>query len=210
MNEMTLGYKPVIENICALNWSTLDQTQLTAVGWAYYFFSIQFRENLQLALAQNPDDQQLQLLVQEECATDNLSPWTGVAEPGEKLNHDAFMLRVLHLSVIDEALVTRIKRAGIAYLDRVRQVSPEVRALSIVSYEDGGLESVFKSILQAPDWNTPLLQGFRHFLVKHISFDGDQEHGHGALIRHYVPDDRIRVLWAEFHNLLIVAVPELT
>ena len=211
MNEMSPGFKPVIEEICGFNWAALDPTQLSAVGWAYYFFSIQFRENLVIAVSQHPDDEQLQRLLREECDTDNLSPWPGVAAQGEKLNHDSFMFRVLNLNLnaLDRALLIRIKQAGDAYLERVRLVDAEVRALSIVSYEDGGLESVFKAILQAQHWDTALLQGFRHFLVKHIGFDGDQEQGHGALIRHYVPDDRIRVLWTEFRDLLIAAVPNL-
>lgn len=210
MNEISSGFKPVIEEICAFNWSALDQTQLSAVGWAYYFFSVQFRENLEIAVSQHPDDKQLQRLMLEECDTDNLSPWPGVAGPGEKMDHDMFMFRVLNLNVIDHDLCVRVKQAGIAYLERVRQVDDDVRALSIVSYEDGGLERVFKAILQARHWDaTPLLEGFRHFLNKHIAFDGDEEQGHGALIRHYAPDDRIRVLWTEFRDLLITAVPEL-
>jgi hypothetical protein len=51
VDEMTSGYKPVIEEICALNWAALDYSQLSAAAWAYYFFSVQFRENLQIALS---------------------------------------------------------------------------------------------------------------------------------------------------------------
>jgi hypothetical protein len=64
--------------------------------------------------------------------------------------------------------------------------------------------------LQAPHWDTPLLAAFRHFLVKHIDFDSDPDQGHGALVQHLVPDDRIRCLWVEFRDLLIAAVPRLT
>jgi hypothetical protein len=54
-----------------------------------------------------------------------------------------------------------------------------------------------------------LLAAFEHFLTKHIAFDSDPEAGHGALIKHLVPDDRIRSLWLDFRDLLVTAVPEL-
>jgi hypothetical protein len=206
---MTSGYKPVIEEICALNWAALDYSQLSAAAWAYYFFSVQFRENLQIALSMYSDDEHLQSLVTEECATDNLSPWPDVAAPGEKLDHDEFMRRSLRLSPIDSNLRVTINTAGQRYLSNIRKVDKYVRAISIASYEAGGLEAVFKAILQAPDWDTPLLAAFEHFLMKHIDFDSDPDQGHGALVQHLVPDDRIRCLWVEFRDLLITAVPRL-
>lgn len=205
MDEMTSGYKPVIEEICGFDWTTVTTSQLSAVALAYWFFSIQFRESLYCAYSMHPDDGQLQSLVREECDTDNLSPWPNVAAPGEKMNHDEFMRRVLALSPIDPVLQTTIEAAGHRYLARTRQLDELTRAMSITSYECGGLESVFKAILQAPTWNTPLLAGFQHFLRKHIMFDSDPNLGHGALIQHLVPDDRIRVLWVEFRDLLMVA-----
>ena len=82
-------------------------------------------------------------------------------------------------------------------------------ALSIASYEDGGLENVFGAILKAPHWDTPLLQAFQHFLSEHIRFDSDPDAGHGALCRHLVPDDRVLPLWTAFRRLLVEAAPAL-
>ena len=48
MDEVTLGYESVVNEVCNLAWAALDRFQLTAVAWAYYFFSIQFRENLEV------------------------------------------------------------------------------------------------------------------------------------------------------------------
>lgn len=206
---MTSGYKPVIEEIRGFDWAALDRSQLSAAARAYYYFSVQFRENLQIAVGLYPDAQ-LRRLVMEECATANLSPWTDVASPGEKMDHDEFMKRVLRLSPIDHALQTTVDTAGQQYLSEIRLVDHEVRAMSIASYECGGLESVFNAILRAKQWDTPLLQGFRHFLVKHIGFDSDPDNGHGSLIRHLQPDDRIRCLWVNFRDLLIASVPGLT
>jgi len=210
MDEMVFGYHSVIDDICDMAWTTLDVTELSAVAWAYYYFSVQFRENLQIALRLYPADAQLIALAREECATDNLSPWPDVAIADEKLDHDEFMKRVLRLSDIDLVLKKHIEAAGAHYLTGVRQVDDEVRAASIASYEAGGLESVFNAILRARHWNTPLLEGFRHFLVKHIAFDSDPDQGHGAMIKHLLPDERILCLWMNFRTLLVASVPKLT
>jgi hypothetical protein len=93
MDQVTLGYESAVNEVCSLRWAALDRSQLTAVAWAYYFFSILFRENLEVLHRKYPDNSQVQRLVQEECATDNLSPWPDVAAKVEKLNHDEFMRR---------------------------------------------------------------------------------------------------------------------
>jgi hypothetical protein len=111
--------------------------------------------------------------------------------------------------LVDHERQTTIEMAGEAYLARSRRMDDKTRVMSIASYECGGLESVFRAILRAPDWNTRLLQAFRHFLVKHVGFDSDPEQGHGLLIRHVAPDHRVRAVWQEFRDLLITAVPRL-
>src|SRR5579863_5504855 len=209
MDGMTPDHTLVVADIGNLNWAALNPEELSAAAWAYYYFSIQFRENLEVALAIHPDDEQLQHLAREECNTDNLSPWHGVAAAAEKMDHDEFMRRVLALNSIDKAILERVAVAGERYLEYVRQMDDEVRAMSIASYECGGLEHVFRAILKAEQWDTPLLEGFRHFLVKHIEFDSDADEGHGALAQHLALDDRVRPLWAAFRDLFIVAAPRL-
>jgi|SRR5579859_860130 len=210
MDGMTADHTMIVTEIGSMNWTTLSPDELSATAWAYYYFSIQFRENLEAALAIHPDDEMLKHLAREECNTDNLSPWPGVAAPGEKMDHDEFMRRVLDLNSIDEAVRDRVAVAGERYLAYVRQFDADVRAMSIASYECGGLEHVFRAILKAEQWDTPLLEGFRHFLVKHIEFDSDVDEGHGALAQHLALDDRVRPLWAAFRDLFIVAAPGLT
>jgi hypothetical protein len=199
----------VIDEICSLGWSDLDRTGLTGVAWAYYFFSIQFRENLEMACAVYPNDKLLERLSREECATDNLSPWPGVADPDEAMNHDEFMRRLLALSPIPPEMRRQVEEAGQSYLTKVRRMDPVARAASIASYEDGGLERVFSAILQSRDWGTPLLQAFKHFLVLHIAFDSSPDEGHGALSRHLKADDGVDYLWEQFKQLLS-SVPQLT
>jgi hypothetical protein len=207
MNQMTLTYEPVIEEICNFDWAALTTTELTAVAWAYYYFSVQFRENLEVMHREHPTDPMVQMLVREECATPNLSPFPGVAAPNEAMNHDDFMFRLLKLSPIDPTVQMAIESTGEMYLSQMRAMPDEIKVMSIASYECGGLESVFKSILWAQQWSTPLLAAFKHFLVKHIDFDSDPEAGHGALIKHIAPDQRIRPVWEAFRDLLVMAVP---
>ncbi len=206
---MRSAFDEEISAICALSWGTMTEEDSISVAWAYYFFSIQFRENLQIARELYPDDEKLQHLEREECDTDNLSPWPGVAGVGEKLNHDEFMRRVLTLSPQSDRAVQRYREAGNAYLAAVRATPPATRAMSIASYEDGGLERVFRAMLTSPDSSNPLLAGFRHFLSEHIRFDSDPSEGHGALARHLRPDDRILPLWSGFKHLLLACAPAL-
>jgi hypothetical protein len=199
----------VIGEICGLRWRSLNEEELIDVTWAYYSFSVQFRENLEIVCQLYPDDLKLQQLKLEECDTDNLSPWPGVVRPYERINHDEFMRRLLTLSPIDGKRQRTLEKIGQRYLSEVRGLDIMVRAASIASYEDGGLERVFRAVLQAQSWDAPLLQGFKHFLIEHIRFDNDPERGHGILSRHLGLDDKILPLWTAFKFLLIESAPNL-
>jgi len=202
-------YKELIQDICDLNWTKLPQEDLVSVAWAYYYFSIQFRECLEIARRLYPEDGRLLELDHGERDTSNLSPWPGVAAPGEKMNHDEFMRRTLELIQTPENRKRQLIAIGQSYLAKTRAMDPNVRALALASYEDGGLEAVFGACLTAPSWDGPLLQAFRHFLAEHIRFDSDPDADHGALCRHLVPDERVAPLWAEFKRILLEAAPGL-
>jgi hypothetical protein len=185
------AFQGVIDDICALNWDNLVEDDLVSVAWVYYYFSIQFRESLEIARKLYPDDEQLLELDRGERDTDNLSPWPGVAATGERMNHDEFMRRTLELGKIPASRKRNLAAIGQAYLCKTRAMDRNSRAVALASYEDGGLERVFRAILTAPKWSGPLLQAFKHFLSEHIRFDSDPKQGHGALCRHLAPDDRI-------------------
>ena len=202
-----MQYVQTIDMLCGLRWSGLSRKELAAACRAYYYFSVQFRESLILAHAARPFDLQLAELVAGECDTDNLSPFPGVAKPGERMNHDEFMFRLLALPPFPED--RHVDAAGHRYLDRVTRVDADARVMSIASYEDGGLERVFTAMLDAPDWHAPSLAAFRHFLSEHIRFDSDTEAGHGALSRHIPVDDRVLPLWEAFYDLMTDSVPAL-
>jgi hypothetical protein len=204
-----LQYQRAIDEICELDWQGLTSQDMISVAWAYYYFSIQFRENLQIARALYPDDDKLKHLEREECYTDNLSPWPGVAAIDEKMNHDEYMRRTLDLLPIEEARTQYLSSVGEEYLANIRKVDKLSRALSITSYEDGGLERVFRAILEYDHWNNGLLRSFEHFLAEHVRFDSDPDQGHGALSRHLKPDDRVLPLWEAFKDILVTCVPRL-
>jgi hypothetical protein len=208
--DKSFEYEGVIDSICKLSWIALTEEDLIGVAWVYYYFSVQFRESLEAARKLFPDDIQLQELDRGERDTDNLSPWPGVAAIGERMNHDEFMRRTLQLSAISPKRQTSLEALGNSYLSTVRPMAPQIKARALASYEDGGLESVFRAILTAQHWHNPLLQAFKHFLIEHIKFDSDPDQGHGALCRHIPPDDRIIPLWQAFRHMLVKAAPRLT
>lgn len=203
----TFAYPAVIDEICGMRWETLGADEVMQVAKAYYYFSIQFRENLEIACRLRPGDALLQKLTEGECDTDNLSPYPGVCTAGEKLNHDEFMRRLLAFQPIecDHAL----SLLGEAYLECTRSLADLPRAASIASYEDGGLSRVFGAMLRAPTWEGAGPLAFRFFLEEHIRFDTDDGEGHGALSRHLPVDDAILPLWTAFRDLLLAAAPRL-
>ena len=202
-------FRQVVDEICNLEWHLLTSDEMIAAAHAYYYFSVQFRENLQIARSLLPNDEKLFRLEEGECDTDNLSPWPGVATVGERMDHDEFMRRTLGLLPIEPKQAAHFRAIGEAYLANIRGRDPFARALSIASYEDGGLESVFRAILQFESWDNVLLHAFQHFLTEHIRFDSDPDEGHGALCRHLPPDDRVLAFWEAFRDILIDCVPRL-
>ncbi len=207
--ETRYAFEDEIDKIDQFAWSELTESGFIDAAWAYYYFSVQFRENLQIARSLFPEDAKLLHLEREECDTDNLSPWPGVAVAGEKMNHDEFMARVLRISPVAASKQRAFEDAGAGYLVAVRALDREVRALSIASYEDGGLERTFRAMLRAAPTDHPGVRAFRHFLSEHIRFDSDPDQGHGALSRHLAPDDRILPLWRLLSQLFVEFVPAL-
>jgi hypothetical protein len=203
------SFHRVIDAISGLKWSALSQDELMAASCAYYYFSVQFCEAVEIACNLYPSDSKLIELREGELDTSNLSPYPGIAKEGEKMNHDEFMRRIVAMSSLDQATKARVETLGRAYLAKVHGMDELTRAMSLSSYEDGGLEKVFRAILHAPDWNESSLGAFRHFLVEHIKLDSGPGAQHGALCRHLIADDRILPLWSAFRDILVGAAPRL-
>jgi hypothetical protein len=200
-------FEEIINDICGMAWEDLTDFELSRVIKVYYYFSIQFRENLEIACHHYPEDDNLKVLYLGECNTDNLSPWPEIVDDSEKIDHDEFLRRLLGLQPIEHD--NHLEEVGASYLREIRQIDDAIRAMSIASYEDGGLRKVFTAILRAPMWQCRGAQAFEHFLQRHIQFDTDPETGHGALSRRIMVDDRILPLWTAFKVLLLTAAPKL-
>jgi hypothetical protein len=207
-DEIEVACKKAIADICSLNWQGLTADELIDVAWVYFYFSVQFCENVGIARALYPHDKRLLELDRGERNTNNLSPCAGVVEEGEKVDHDDFMRRTLRLQPIDDTRRRKLQAVGSAYLDKVRAMDAPTRATSLLSYEGGGLPRVFTAMLTAPHWDGPLLYAFKHFLVNHIVLDG-AEHGHGALCSHLQLNGDVLELWLAFKESLTAAVPSL-
>lgn len=201
----TFVFENVIDQICEMSWEKISSDEVLKVAKVYYYFSIQFRENLAIACDLLPSDEKLSRLYREECDTDNLSPYPGITAVGERIDHDEFMRRLLLIQPIEQE--AELEKAGNAYLEQIHNINSFVRAQSIASYEDGGLNSVFSAMLRAPVWRGAGQQAFRFFLEQHIRFDTDADAGHGALSRHLGRDDAILPLWTAFKDLLMRAAP---
>jgi hypothetical protein len=202
------GFERIIIEICSAQWRLATVEQLLNVCHAYYCFSVQFRENFEIACRLYPNDNKLIRLSKEECNTDNLSPWAGIAQPTDKLDHYEFIRRALLLEP-QRRRPASLDDIGISYLIKIREINPISRAKSIASYEDNGLRRIFLSILEAPHWDGPILEAFRFFLLKHLEFDSGAESEHGSLSRHLVPDCSVMALWRALKDLLDAAVPEI-
>jgi hypothetical protein len=78
------AYEQVIDEICNLGWATLTGEDLIRVAWAYYHFSVQFRECLEIARQLYPDDERLLQLDHGERNTDNLRRGRAWPQSGRK------------------------------------------------------------------------------------------------------------------------------
>ncbi len=93
--QISNRYHTVIDEIAEFNWQGLERHELMMACRAYYYFSRQFVDAVHIACDLFPSDQKLIDLREGECDTDNLSPYPGIAEKGERMNHDEFMRRVV-------------------------------------------------------------------------------------------------------------------
>src|SRR5579863_1543615 len=118
--EERFVFGSVIDSICRMAWEKIDRDEVMRVARAYYYFSIQFREDLEIARSLHPDDAKLAALWEGECDTDNLSPWPGIAAAGERMNHDEFMRRLLGFDAAGGT--SGWPRRGALFLAKVRRL----------------------------------------------------------------------------------------
>tara|TARA_B100001989_G_C24540621_1_gene467343 strand:- start:1554 stop:2237 length:684 start_codon:yes stop_codon:yes gene_type:complete len=196
-----------VERICNLGWEDLSENQVKRALHGFYFFSQKFVDNLRTASNLYPEDDGIKSLMQEELNTDNLSPYNGVADEGEAMDHDVFLRRVIQISGLSEEENEELFTKGKQYLEAMDQMPPEAQLQCLVSCEDGGAIQMYSSVLKAQvlDSEDPALQAFKHFLQKHVEFDNEEgaEAGHGTLVRKFEMEDKhIGPFWNHFADFL--------
>jgi hypothetical protein len=122
--QITSRYQRVIDEIRNFNWRGLKREELMIACRAYYYFSRQFVDAVHIACDLYPSDENLISLREGECDTDNLSPYPGIAEKGEKMNHDEFMRRVVESASLDQTARERVDNLGREYLAEVSRRDP--------------------------------------------------------------------------------------
>jgi hypothetical protein len=91
------AFEGVINQICRMPWAKISNHEVLKIAKVYYYFSVQFRENLAIACLLYPRSENLQKLYREECHADNLSPFPGITAVGERINHinhDEFLKKI--------------------------------------------------------------------------------------------------------------------
>lgn len=199
-----------INRVCDIGWETLNEQQMTSAVWMFYFRSVQFRENLEAAIRLHPDNQNLRTLTEEELHTNNLSPYNGIAAEGEYLDHDTFLKRIIETHPIPPEKRQYLENLGKEYLDSMTKMPDEIKAMCLVSSEDGGSSKIYTNILTSPQncWKSNGMQAFRHFLQKHVEFDSTEgeDTGHGMLVRKLGIDDRVAPMLDKFADCLEDAI----
>ena len=193
-----------------MNWRRLSIGELIDVAWAYYFFSIQFRENLLIARELLPDDAQLEQLGSRRKGYGQfISLSRGCRRRGASGSR-----RVHAESVVADA--DRRASAAIASRRSARLISAKSAPLTVGqgprasrAMRTGVLRKCSGACCRPRIGRIPCSQGFKHFLEKHIEFDSDVENGHGGLCRHLPPNEGVRELWTAFKESLIQVAPAL-
>lgn len=193
-------YKEVVKEIKELNWEALSSKELQELMYLSHVSAVEFAEALRIALQLHPDDPQLREMADGELETDNM-PYGDYTEPGD---HAAYLEHFLATYNITPS--PYLQAAGDAYLAATRQLSDEVRAMSIFSREEE-LHGIFGRILEATDWSAPGLEEYKNYLEQHIEFDS-QEGGHDDLTKQFPVDDRVKPFY-EARREMYRAIPAL-
>ncbi len=212
MNAITARFQPLaVCEIAAMNWVALSPDERVDVAWTTYFFSVQCRESLNAALQVHPDHEGLKHYAQAVCQTTNLSPWTGVASPGEAMHHDEFLRRVLTREPVCQERRARLQRLGAAYLVTTRGLNAPVKAMGVLSYLTGGLDAVYRTIQSTAQGEGELMRGFRYFLTEHVRLvHASQAELPSASSAGSNDGDSAGLMWTAFRDLLLQTVPSLS
>jgi hypothetical protein len=185
-----MKYNQVVEQIRNLAWDKISAVELQWLMLLSGFAAGEFAESLRIALKLHPESPEFREMATGELQTTNLQ-FAGYNAVGD---HADFIWNFISKAGIDKSCPAEVISAGEIYLEKISKMSPEVRAMSIVSRENE-LSGIFAEVLKAKDWSAEGLGAFRYYLERHIALDS-AEGGHADLLSGFVVNDDV----AEFYQ----------
>lgn len=203
VNSMTpTSARETISSIISLKWERLNISDMSTLMVISKETAREFAESLHIALVLHPKDVQLKAMAFGELATDNLSyaNWKRTGDHWEFL--DQFLL--------GKKSNARTEAACVQYKQFVKNLSPQVRAMSIFSREQE-LPHIFTKILSAPAWHEQLpghLKAFRYYLEQHIELDSE-DGGHAELVKAHPITEEVATFYKARLNLYVECLPHI-
>ncbi len=180
-----MNYKNIVNQIRSLSWQKLSENELVALMVLSYFAAREFGDSLRRALTLYPTSHGLLEMAEEELETNNLK----FADYDKVGDHADFLWHFVEGFGLLSKVSRGVLEAGLKYQEAIRKLSPEVRAMSIVSRESE-LPGIFEQVLKAENWQSPALVAFRYYLTTHIELDS-MEGGHADMLSDFPVDDRL-------------------
>lgn len=173
---MSHPLKDVIEQIVRLPWKEMNPY---VIAYASLGTGEEFAESLICAQEIFPDNNLLNQVIEGELWTDNLQ-FEHYASSG---HHVHFLFDFFLTKGLFPQVSTKVADAVVVYLEYVRSLTKEQRAMTVFSREQE-LPVIFSAILKSHSWDGLGLSFYAHYLSKHIEWDSG-ENGHGDLIKDF-------------------------
>jgi|GEM_PF-994212 len=174
---MEYTYKTKVEHLRNFAWSKFG-FELTM--FANLITGFEFAETFKVTLKEFPKNKGLRQMAVEELMTTNLQYTQLLGEGTFKGDHYQFLEACMAKLGMHFAEKSALMRIANKYLEKVRSLSAQERALTLCSREKE-LAGVFKQILAALDWDNSPYGFYKYYAEMHIQLD-TQDGGHGDLI----------------------------
>ncbi len=162
-----------MEQIASLPWSKLDKEGMLSLMVLSAYSAKEFAESLRIALDEFPYNPNLQKMAKGELGTDNLQ-FNGYTRHGD---HADFLWDVIEKEKLKKKVSPKVFIVGEKYLQEVKKLPKELRAMSIFSREKI-LPTIYRNILKNKNWKEPALQAYQYYIKRHIELDAGKG-GHG-------------------------------
>ncbi|MSR71625.1 MAG: DUF3050 domain-containing protein [Candidatus Taylorbacteria bacterium] len=179
-----MNFENLVENIKRLAWEKLSGQELQTVMILSAYAAREFAESLRIALGLYPTSHVLREMASEELQTSNLR-FEDYAREGDHGDLLWYFIGKYKLTEGNREAVA----VGEKYFETIRQLSPEIRAMSIFSRERE-LPGIFTRILEAKDWSQVGLSAFQYYIEEHIRLDS-KDGGHADMLADFTVTDEV-------------------